>query len=187
MKKKVVILSAVSIATALFVWATFAYQDGFNNFDMRKWGNMWRHFQLSWSDLSGGMQKLGSMWSFMDETILDMTYQEFQTKYNTRLTETQFDDMQARVLERESNRAKADEFKETIQIAIAQNDFEMFKEAIAIDDHNGNLSVIDTESKFSKFVQMHQYLDQADEIRTELWLEDRPMMGKMKWRNRQTQ
>ena len=87
--------------------------------------------------------------------------------------------------EKEKRRRKEEEFRENLGIGIEQKDYEMFKEAIAIDDHNWNLSVIDTEEKFNKFVQMHEYLDKADEIKTELWLDNKLMMGVMRRWNMQ--
>lgn len=188
MKRKILLVSSLGIGTALLISSAFAYQDVQDN-DIEKWFRIGNHLQtsghiMSWTNLYPMWRMRGE--NMIDEDILNMTYESFLETHNANITQDQFVEMQARVQEREERRAQAEEFRETIQIAIEQNDYEMFQEAIAIDVPNWNLSIIDTEAKFDKFVQMHEYLDDADTIREELWLENKwKMMGKMNSRHTQ--
>lgn len=176
MKRKILLVSSLGIGTVLLIGSTFAYQDWLAD-KAEKWQRIAKHFQMSWNIISWE-NMFPKLWENrknegMNADILDMTYAEFQAEYDKNITEDQFVEMQLNMQEREDKKAEAEEFRETIQIAIEQNDYEMFQEAIAIDDKGWKFSVIDTEAKFEKFVEMHEYLDDANTIRDELWLEDK--------------
>ena len=89
------------------------------------------------------------------------------------VTEEQFAEMTARAADQEVRRAEAEERRAQMDEIMADKDYEAWQE-IAQD---GMLEVVDTEAKFLQLVQMHEYMQAAQEIREELGLPERGQRG----------
>jgi len=84
------------------------------------------------------------------------------------ITEDRFHDMVKNRSERDVHRLEMEKLREKIQEAITAKDFSAWR-LIA---NESMTKIIDTESKFEKFVEMHNLMNQAQQIREELWLLD---------------